>query len=98
MMATLHSATLKYSGRDRRMRSESLISTLAIAVLAVIAFACAAMLVPILWTAVTEGQPTPACDAVKISQRQACLEAQGAAPGHPAKGANAPLGTGGRQE
>lgn len=91
-MATLHTSTVKYSARLQRIRAESLISALTVMVLATIAFACAALLVPILWTAVTESEPTPACDAVKVSQRQACLEAQRAALPHPAKGANAPLG------
>lgn len=92
-MSNLHSATVKYSRRIQRMRAASLISTLAITVLGLVAFVCVAILVPILWTALIESQPTPPCDAVKISQRAACLEAQRAAPTHPAKGANAPLGT-----
>ena len=80
------------------MRAESLISALAVAVLAFVALVCAAILVPILWTAVFESQPTPACDAVKISQREACLEAQRAVPSHPARGATAPAGASGRED
>lgn len=90
--------SMKASGvstrRLRRARADSLVSTLAIAILGAVALLCVAMIAPILWTAILDsGSPKlGACDSIKVSQRDACLEAQRANGGHPAKGATAPLG------
>jgi hypothetical protein len=79
--------------RVRRARAESLITTLMIAILGLTVLACAGMLAPILWTALSEStRPTArACDSLKsATERSACLETQGIRA-NPAASTTAPL-------